>query len=168
VRILTWVAGTLLLGAITITSARVHGQQNPDKQFYDTSLHSSSRGLMHGYAKENGGLERITGIPFTQTACNGCHVRSCDTCHAEGDAKSMKYSVAVARSEAACYKCHKMKSRQAALENPASPDVDVHFAKGFKCMQCHSAREVHGDGIEYASLRARSGIAPPTKFISES
>jgi hypothetical protein len=144
----------LLLGAIATVPALVYGQQDTEKHFYDKSLHSSSRGLMYWYAKENGGLERITGIPFTQLACNNCHVRSCDTCHAEGDAKKMSYSTATARSEAACSKCHDMKSRKAALRNPNSPDSDVHFAKGMKCMQCHTAREVHGDGIEYTSLHA--------------
>jgi hypothetical protein len=150
----TLVAAMVLLGTIAAVPPRVYGQQNSDKQFYDASLHSSSRGFMHVYAKENGGLERITGIPFTQLHCNGCHVRSCDTCHAEGDSKKMKYSVAVARSEAACNKCHNMKSRKVALENPSSPNSDVHFAQGFKCMQCHTVREVHGDGVEYASPRA--------------
>jgi hypothetical protein len=144
----------LFLGAIASVSTLVYGQQDSSKQFYDKSLHASSRGLMHGYAKENGGLEGLTGIPFTQTACNGCHVRSCDTCHAAGDATKMSYSIATARSEAACYKCHNLKSRKAAIENPGSPDSDVHFAKGMKCMQCHTAREIHGDGVEYASLRA--------------
>ena len=31
------------------------------------------------------------------------------------------------------------------------PGVDVHFAKGFKCMTCHTKKEMHGDGNSYQS-----------------
>ena len=54
-----------------------------EKSAYQNSLHYTGRGLELWYAKEHGGPERITGIPFTQLSCNNCHVRSCDSCHAQ-------------------------------------------------------------------------------------
>ena len=121
---------------------------------YEKSLHFSSRGLKYWYAKENGGLERITGIPFSRLRCNTCHVRSCDTCHVkEVDGKPV-YSLEAAKAGTACLKCHDMESRTIALKNPADPAADVHFARGMKCMDCHSAREVHGDGKSYDSMQS--------------
>jgi hypothetical protein len=40
----------------------------------------------------------------------------------------------------ACHRCH----GQLEKDNP-----DVHFAKGMKCMDCHSTREIHGDGLAH-------------------
>jgi hypothetical protein len=152
-----------LLLAVSVLSILLFGQeqkQSPDKNFYENSLHYSNQGLQHWYAKENGGLERITGIPFsTLTGCNKCHVRSCDTCHAQ-DSKNgtVSYSTAVARSEAACEKCHGIESQEFARKNPGDPTADVHFARGMKCMDCHSIREVHGDGTPYASMQSPGAL----------
>lgn len=39
-------------------------------------------------------------------------------------------------------------------KNPESKLADVHIAKGMGCMDCHSAREMHGDGTAYESSGA--------------
>jgi hypothetical protein len=129
---------------------------------YKTSLHYTNQGLAHWYAKENGGLERITGIPFSEMAsCNRCHVRTCDVCHVkEVDGKPF-YSLAAAKSEAACEKCHAIESQDFARKNPADKTADVHFAKGMKCMDCHTAREIHGDGTPYESIQAPGALDQP-------
>ena len=65
----------LLSFCISILPAqdRTHNQ---DGNFYEKSLHYTNRGLEHWYLAKNGGLERITGIPFEKLSCNNCHVRS--------------------------------------------------------------------------------------------
>lgn len=122
--------------------------------FYEKSLHYTDRGQEYWYAKEHGGLERITGIPFSQLGCDTCHVRSCDTCHASAVAGKPAYSADSAVTEAACLKCHGMESLTYARKNPRGQDADVHFAGGMKCMGCHSAREIHGDGTSFDSMQA--------------
>ncbi len=122
--------------------------------FYEKSLHYTNRGLEYWYSKDNGGLERITGIPFANLGCGSCHVRSCDTCHLKEEGGRAAYSVEKARSEAVCEKCHGMESLTHARKNPKDPTADVHFAKGMKCMDCHTAREIHGSGQPVDSMQA--------------
>jgi hypothetical protein len=143
----------LFLGGCVVLSAQERANSR-EGNFYEKSLHFTSRGLEHWYAKENGGLERITGIPFSQLPCGQCHVGTCDTCHLKEAKGRSVYSTEVARGEAACEKCHAMESQAFARENPADKSADVHFARGMKCMQCHSAREIHGDGVAYDSMQA--------------
>ena len=127
---------------------------NGEQNAYQNSLHSTSHGLEFWYAKEHGGLERITGIPFTQLSCNNCHVRSCDTCHARQVNGKTFYSTETAKSEAACERCHDDDNQKAGRLHPDSSDVDVHFARGMKCMTCHTSREIHGDGQMYDSVQS--------------
>jgi hypothetical protein len=68
-----------------------------------------------------------------------CHVRSCDVCHKKDVDGKAYYSVETAQTEEACRRCHPVEEN-----NP-----DVHFKSGMKCMDCHSAREIHGDGVAY-------------------
>ncbi len=109
--------------------------------FYETSLHYTNRGLAYWYSQEQGGLERITGIPFSELPCAGCHVRSCDTCHKKEVDGRASYSLDPARAQDVCEKCHGLEK-----------ESDVHFTKGMKCLDCHTAREIHGDGTPYNSI----------------
>ncbi len=146
-----------MLAAICVAPLLVTAQErtNPDQPFYQKSLHYTNQGLEHWYAKENGGLERITGVPFSQlSSCNRCHVRTCDSCHAGESRGKPAYSAATAKSESACDRCHALESRKFAREHPGDPAADVHFARGMKCMDCHSVREIHGDGTAYVSMQA--------------
>jgi hypothetical protein len=122
--------------------------------FYEKSLHFTSRGLEHWYSKDNGGLERITGLPFSKLSCDGCHVRTCDACHVKEVGAKPFYSLETAKGDTPCAKCHDSESRDFARKNPGDKTADVHFARGMKCMDCHSAREVHGDGTVYDSMQA--------------
>lgn len=123
------------------------------KNFYENSLHYTNRGLEYWYSKEQGGLERITGIPFSELPCARCHVRSCDTCHKKEVDGKAAYSLEPARAQAVCENCHSIESLAEVKKNPESPTVDVHFKKGMKCMDCHTAREIHGDGTPYNSIQ---------------
>ena len=147
----------LLSFCISILPAqdRTHNQ---DGNFYEKSLHYTNRGLEHWYLAKNGGLERITGIPFEKLSCNNCHVRSCDTCHVKEVGGKPAYSTGAAGTEKACEKCHGMESLTFARKSPSDPTADVHFAKGMKCMDCHTAREIHGDGTLYDSMQAPGAL----------
>ena len=109
-----------------------------EESFYSKSLHYTNRGIEFLYSKEQGGLERLTGIPAAEMGClkSKCHVQSCDTCHREAVGGKAAYSVKAARSQEACKTCHPVEK----------DDPDAHFRRGMKCMDCHSARDIHGDG----------------------
>jgi len=141
------VSATAVVGSI--------GQEKKDQMvnFYENSLHYTNRGLEFWYAKEQGGLERITGIPFSDLPCARCHVRSCDTCHKKDKDGRASYSLEPSRSQEVCQNCHSIESLADLKKNPESPTADVHFKKGMKCLDCHTAREVHGDGTPYNSIQ---------------
>jgi hypothetical protein len=114
---------------------------NPEDSFYSRSLHFTDRGLIYNY---DHGLRRLTGFPAERLGCakSSCHVKSCDVCHkVEADGKAA-YSVAQAKSEKACAACHGA---------PDPKDTDVHVRRGMKCLDCHGAHDIHGDGTPYDS-----------------
>jgi len=122
----------------------------PTENFYNKSLHYTNKGIAYMYSKESGGLETITGVPGSELGCDKpeCHVRSCDACHAlETDGK-MSYSLTPAKSQEVCARCHPVEK----------DDPDVHFSRGMKCMDCHTVREIHGDGVEYNSYNQPGAI----------
>jgi hypothetical protein len=111
--------------------------------FYNKSLHYTSKGIIFNYSKEQNGLEKLSGLSAKEIGCDKpeCHVKSCDVCHADILAGKPAYTTNKAKSEDACQYCHG--------DNKDNPDT--HFARGMKCMDCHSSREIHGDGKEYNS-----------------
>jgi hypothetical protein len=111
-----------------------------EDSFYSRSLHNTNRGIEYLYSKEQGGLERLTGISATELGCAkaSCHAKSCDNCHRKDQDGKAVYSTAQARTEEACHKCH---------GDPEPDNPDVHAQGKMKCMDCHTAREIHGDGI---------------------
>ena len=123
----------------------------PESNFYDTSLHATARGLAYWYAKDQGGLEKLTGVPITSLNCLDCHVKSCDACHAKEVDGALVYSTEQARSQEACVACHGIGDVKAAKEKGLA--VDVHFDRGMKCLDCHTIREVHGDGKAHNTYR---------------
>jgi hypothetical protein len=66
--------------------------------------------------------------------------------------KKATYSTKAAKNQAMCLECHARQQAIMKIDRAANQE-DVHFAKGMKCMDCHSAREIHGDGVEYISLK---------------
>ncbi len=135
----------LALAAPVARAAADETSVAPDAGFYSSSLHYTARGLEYWYAKERGGLERITGVPASELGCLDakCHVRSCDVCHRKDVGGKAAYSLRRAREQEACRACHPVDAKDAAL--------DVHMRRGMTCMDCHSAREIHGDGVAYDS-----------------
>ena len=141
----------LLLWALAGSAFFCYSQERkwPDKNFFDNSLHHTGRGLAFWYSKERGGVEQLTGVPITRLNCLNCHVQSCDACHLKHTGGVPAYSVATARAQTACVECHGFGDAEKTRKNGLF--VDVHFEKGMKCMDCHTLREIHGDGKIYDS-----------------
>ena len=132
---------------------------NKEDCFFLSSLHSTTGGMAFWYNKENGGLETLTGIPYAspQLDCINCHVKSCDTCHKTVEGEKSFYSVKAAQNQDVCLQCHKREKTIMKIDKDAGQD-DVHFAKKMQCKDCHTARDVHGDGKAYNSMKDPGAI----------
>lgn len=116
------------------------------QQVMSTSLHGTTRGMGHFYGAEQGGFEQFTHIPYEDlSSCLSCHVEqtSCTTCHENPGDKP---------GNEKCFDCHG-RQRSEHMSNP-----DIHLTPkadgglGMRCADCHSAKQVHGDGHEYVSV----------------
>ena len=142
---------------VVITSVVIVGKPAPkasEKQpcFFLSSLHHTTEGMRHWYSKENGGVEIISGIPYDEIGCKNCHAEGCDRCHKIEREGRVAYSVEAAKKQSVCLSCHG-RARSMIKIDKAAQQEDLHFAQGMTCMDCHSAREIHGDGNEYISLK---------------
>jgi hypothetical protein len=122
--------------------------------FFLKGLHYSTRGMAHWYDQANGGLETLTGIPYDSPKldCLNCHVKSCDVCHKTAEGEKSFYTVKAAANQEMCLKCHKREIGIMKMDKDTGQE-DVHFVKQMKCKDCHTAKEAHGDGIEYNSMK---------------
>ena len=129
------------------------------KKVFATSLHYTRKGKETFYSAENGGFEKLTGIPIEKLGCKKCHAKT----KADGTPiKAEEY-------EPDCYDCHKTPGDEVSDEvclgchgrqaveiklGKKMPELfsDVHRKAGLKCVDCHSAEDVHGDGKEYNSM----------------
>lgn len=148
----------LILFVLGIGLIKVFSQESKSEEcFYKSSLHYYARGMAYWYSKENGGIEKLTGIPYDKLSCNQCHAKSCDQCHKVEVNGKKAYSLEKAKSMENCLGCHAREKALLGLLEKAGLK-DVHFSKGLKCMNCHTAREIHGDGKEYVSMREKGAM----------
>ena len=131
---------------------QIHAQNNNDQTLFHSSLHYTAKGMAYWYDQSNGGLESITGIPYTQLGCQNCHVANCDRCHLTERDGIPVYSTKAALKQDMCLKCHAREASILKIDRQAN-ELDVHFANNMICMDCHSGREVHGDGVQYSSMK---------------
>ena len=138
-----------ILVALASVAAGDEPKPAPSDSFFSRSLHFTNRGIEFLYSKKQGGVGLITGLTASQAGCvqAKCHVTTCDTCHRKDAGGKSSYTLDPAIAEAACEQCH----------DAPKPEADVHARKGMKCMSCHSAREVHGDGVAYDTY-SQSGV----------
>jgi hypothetical protein len=119
---------------------------------FKTSLHHTGRGLAFWYGKEQKGLELLTGQPYEKLACRQCHIGSCQGCHqAVKGVKGQAGKLGPVEQDT-CLKCH---DRLATLRRQMgeTKKEDVHTALGMTCQDCHTSREMHGDGQVYQSQK---------------
>ena len=122
-------------------------------------MHNTRAGKARYYDQEWKGFELLTGVPYEELSCQGCHKvnpldpdpyePSCYDCHADTDQDQDAFNDEVPDSR--CLGCH---GRQGAERTHlALAGVDVHVKAGMACMDCHHKEEMHGDGRTYTSLQ---------------
>ena len=142
----------LVLFFVFISVPMGFSKKPPDDVLYHSSLHYYARGMAYWYSSKTGGLERFIKIPYDKLGCNHCHARTCDTCHKTVINGIPTYSVKTAKQMKNCLRCHKREFAMLKLMKKLKA-MDVHFAKGMTCVDCHSSKEIHGDGKYYISMR---------------
>ena len=137
--------GIVLLIAVAV----VAGEQKKVECFFLKSLHATTGGMKHWYEAKDGFMQ-LTGIPYDKLGCKKCHASSCDVCHAKKTDSGLAYSKEEAGKQAKCLKCHAREKATFGYDKKIAFN-DVHA--GMECMDCHTAKDVHGDGNEYVSGR---------------
>ncbi|NQV14184.1 hypothetical protein HQ531_01905 [bacterium] len=141
------------------------GSCHPAKtESFSTSLHFTQAGYFERFSVRAGGMDLRTDsnmlAGFNQD-CGKCHA-TCGQCHI-----SRPYSVDGGLNSAHtfrktpdlnnnCTACHgsrvgeEFKGSHAGEEGwPTGIRADVHYNTGFRCDNCHSGHEMHGDGTQY-------------------
>jgi len=145
------VIGLACLGGGT-TCAPDHPAPPYPQQYWPTSLHATRRGKAAFYSADNDGFGALTGIALEDLWCQDCHGDTradgtpiddnnyqpdCSDCHViPGDAVA----------EAVCLKCHDRRRIERVHY------TDVHRQQGMTCMDCHTTRDMCGDGTPYQSM----------------
>lgn len=143
----------IVLFAVVLLTAHsfvVHAEQQA-KCFFLNSLHSTGEGMRYWYEAEDGFMA-ITGIPYNKLGCKHCHSSGCDDCHVQKGDDGLSYSVETAKKPETCLKCHSREKATFKVDQGRGT-LGVHIKAGMTCSDCHTAREVHGDGTSYRSMR---------------
>jgi hypothetical protein len=123
---------------------------------YQKSLHYTTAGLRNGihrrFSKTQ--AEQFDARIFEQS-CRSCHA-SCGDCHVRTPSVSgvkqglfANHRFRKKNEEKTCAACHG--GRVFAEYTGRDSGVrDIHFEKGMKCLDCHKAKELHGDGAAAA------------------
>jgi hypothetical protein len=145
--------GVVVPGILMVMGHFIHAQQISGKDcFFLSSLHHTAEGMRYWYDKENGGFESVSGVPYDDLVCKHCHTASCDVCHKKETDGGLLYSMESARDQDMCLKCHSREKKMLGIDRERD-ELDVHFAKGMVCTDCHTAKEVHGGGVAYSSMK---------------
>ena len=140
-----------IISIISITSLFSQETQEPECIF-KSSLHYTAGGMGYWYDKSQAGLETITGVSYNDLGCKNCHISTCDVCHKTEINGKAVYSNEPAKNQDMCLKCHAREASMVKINEKANTP-DVHFAAGMQCMDCHTTREMHGDGVKYLSMK---------------
>ncbi|KGK99691.1 hypothetical protein LI82_00240 [Methanococcoides methylutens] len=118
---------------------------------FSSSLHYTGSGMKGEYEKGAAGEFGIDMHTFyEERGCSACHASSCTSCHTVEGGHGGDITIET------CDQCHfKKQTSYFQGELPAHKDVapnpDVHYEKELECTDCHTAEEVHGDGVAYES-----------------
>jgi|GEM_PF-463674 hypothetical protein len=142
----------LLVGLIVAGNGPVLGQ-GPEN--FDTSLHKTRAGKAYWYSEAQGGFESLTGVPIDSLGCMKCHPATyadgsqvdaatyepgCKDCH--------DFAQGTQVADAQCLQCHGRQKTEIVKMNLS----DVHRDAGMGCTDCHTKKEMHGDGQTYHSM----------------
>lgn len=145
----------IILGLVTSYVVVSTAEEKQESCFYN-SLHHTGEGMRYWY-EENGGFMEITGVPYKDLDCKKCHVKSCEQCHAEKDGEICTYTLKKAKDLNTCLACHSREKVTFKIGKEKGV-LDVHIASGMVCTDCHSAQDVHGDGIAYHTMRDEGAV----------
>jgi len=121
------------------------GRCHPDiAEQYSTSLHYTWNGIEHEYAKGAGEDFGLT-VP---DGCRKCHtpLKDCEVCHTDNPHNGEI-------SMDTCLHCHKKRpgpnycGKLAGHKEAEGLTPDVHYEAGMTCIDCHTADEIHGGGV---------------------
>ena len=130
---------------------QTHEEQACLTSFFANSLHYTGEGMRHWYEDE-GGFMQVTQIPYNRLDCSGCHVRSCDKCHAKKKGGKLVFSENKPRDMNTCIPCHSREGLTFKFDGE-NDQLDVHISVGMVCADCHYQYDVHGDGRFRSSMR---------------
>jgi hypothetical protein len=132
------------------------------KKTFPSSLHGTRLGHDTFWMKAYGGIEKLVGESIDKFGCLGCHPGSladgtlitdpfsyqpsCVDCHVDP-----QHPARDPVTDDICLKCHSRQATEQAFL--ASADEDLAH-KDLQCVDCHTAREMHGDENVYSSLLA--------------
>ncbi len=143
----------------------------------ETSVHST----FHGYRSL---FERRAGFSFAShpgieeefsSECGSCHT-TCGQCHVslpntvqgglmEGHVfKANPNTMSKTSFKQVCTACHSSRIEEefyklGSLESVTGYRLDTHYYKGYKCTSCHTASDMHGDGMLYGTRYASHEIS---------
>ena len=116
---------------------------------FSTSLHYTLRGMPAEWEKGAAGHFGIDMDAFyAKGNCTNCHVSTCEKCHEGGHGAEITIDT--------CDQCHLKKQAGFVGDTPAhkgtGPNADIHYEMGLICIDCHTAEEMHGTGVEYSTM----------------
>ncbi|MCK5076693.1 MAG: hypothetical protein KAR38_09965, partial [Calditrichia bacterium] len=120
-------------------------------------LHYTGKGMQYWYEAKDGFMA-ITKIPYAELGCKGCHCTGCNDCHIKKtEDGGYEYSVEVASERNTCLKCHAREKATYKYDESINK-IGVHMKADMNCVDCHSKKEIHGDGGEYESMRGENAM----------
>ncbi len=138
-----------ILSLLLVYILPVQAEQQQD--CYLSNLHHTGEGMRYWYEGKDGFMA-ITGIPYNELGCKNCHSKSCNDCHLKKTENGLSYSLETAQNRETCLKCHARGKATIKLDE-GRDTLGVHIEAGMTCIDCHTPREVHGDGKFYRSMR---------------
>jgi len=136
---------------VALVSVSLAVGENPEESCFSKSLHYTGEGMRYWY-EENGGFMDITKIPYDKLDCKGCHVKTCDACHAQKIGDTCLFSVNKAYDMGTCLSCHSRENLTFKM-GKEKDNLDVHVKEGMVCANCHKGADVHGNGKLRNSMR---------------
>jgi hypothetical protein len=139
----------MFISALLLMTGQPGAKESPE--CFLSSLHHTGEGMRYWYEAKDGFMS-ITHVPYKNLGCKNCHVKSCNDCHLEKTKTGMIYSTDKASTSQTCLKCHARE--KATIKYDEMMDCKgAHACAYLGCMDCHTAREVHGNGTAYHSMR---------------
>lgn len=127
---------------------------------YTLSLHYTNAGMKNGVSPRFSEKEKMVfDEAVFEQSCRSCHA-SCGDCHVQSPIVSGVNSGFIAGHDfvrkdesKTCALCHGGRVYpEFTGEYGGRPDI--HYRNGMTCLDCHSADQMHGDGVAYSGRRA--------------